>query len=103
MQRNLFNLKRGLFLLPVLLLTACGSDFQPGAYVDPQYGTTYEFGADGQGKLIGGVPGTPIFTYEIRTDAIITSGAVNLILKRIDEKTLERPDGKRLVLRDDGR
>ncbi|MBC7162155.1 MAG: hypothetical protein H5U26_08625 [Immundisolibacter sp.] len=103
MRRNLFNLKRGLSLLPVLLLTACGRDFQPGAYVDPQYGTTYEFGEDGRGKLIGGVPGTPSFTYQVSADAVTTSGAVNLTLKRINDKTLERPDGTRLVLRDDGR
>ena len=91
---------RSVPLLLMLLLGACGSDFQPGAYVDPQYGTTYEFDENGQGRLIGGVPGTPAFTYEVTDDAVITAGAVTLRLERIDEKTLERPDGTRLILRD---
>lgn len=88
-------------LLAVLVLSGCGTDFREGAYVHPQYGTVYEFGENGQGRLIGGVPGTPTFTYEVRSGEIITSGAVALTFKRIDERTLERPDGTRLVLRDE--
>lgn len=83
----------------MLLLGGCGSDFQPGAYVDPKYGTTYEFGEDGQGRLIGGVPGTPGFSYEVKSDTVVATGEVRMTFKRIDENTLERPDGTRLVLR----
>jgi len=36
------RLSRFLPLMLVVTLTACGSDFQEGAYVDPQYGTGYE-------------------------------------------------------------
>jgi len=85
----------------MLALAGCGADFNQGAYVDPEYGTTYEFGENGQGRLIGGVPGTPAFTYKVTGDEVITSGDVRLSFKRIDERTLERPDGTRLVLRDD--
>lgn len=99
---RLAKLKRATVPLSMLLLAACGADFQQGAYVNPQYGTTYEFGENGQGRLIGGVPGTPGFTYQVNADEVITSGAVSLTLKRIDDRTLERPDGARLVLRDDG-
>lgn len=91
-------------VIPVLLaitLTACGSDFQEGAYVDPQYGTGYEFNADGQGQLIGGVPGSYSFTYEVDSDEVVTSGDINLTFKRIDDKTLERPDGTRLTLKEE--
>lgn len=88
--------------LLMLLLTACGADFRQGAYVDARYGTTYEFGEDGQGRLIGGVPGTPAFTYEVTNDEVVTSGGIGLTFKRIDDRTLERPDGTKLVLRDDG-
>jgi hypothetical protein len=95
------RLKRATPLL-MLLLAACGADFREGAYVNAQYGTTYEFGENGQGRMIGGVPGTPGFTYEVTGDEVVTSGAVNLTFKRIDDRTLERPDGSRLVLRDDG-
>lgn len=98
---ELNRLERTALLLLALLLGGCGADFQQGAYVNPQYGTTYEFGEDGQGRMIGGVPGTPTFTYEVTSDAVITSGAVSLTLKRIDERTLERPDGARLELRSD--
>lgn len=96
-----YSVKRTAALLVMLLLAACGADFQEGAYVNPQYGTTYEFGENGQGRMIGGVPGTPGFTYEVTGDEVVTSGEVALRFKRIDEKTLERPDGTRLVLRDD--
>ncbi len=99
---RLAKLKRATVPLSMLLLAACGADFQQGAYVNPQYGTTYEFGENGQGRLIGGVPGTPGFTYQVNANEVITSGAVSLTLKRIDDRTLERPDGARLVLRDDG-
>jgi hypothetical protein len=97
----LHKLKRTTPLL-MLLLAACGADFHQGAYVNPQYGTTYEFGENGQGRMIGGVPGTPGFTYEVTSDEVITSGEIRLTFKRIDDRTLERPDGARLVLRDDG-
>lgn len=88
-------------LLLVLLLASCGADFQKGAYVHPQYGTVYEFGENGEGRLIGGVPGTPAFTYEVTDDEVIASGEVNLTFKRIDDRTLERPDGTKLLLRVD--
>lgn len=90
-------------LLPLMLavsLTACGSDFQEGAYVDPQYGTGYEFNAEGQGQLIGGVPGSYSFTYDVDGDEVVTSGDINLTFKRIDDITLERPDGTRLILQE---
>lgn len=91
-------------LLPLLLaitLTACGSDFQEGAYIDSEFGTGYEFNAEGEGQLIGGVPGSYTFTYEVQSDEVITSGDINLTFKRIDDKTLERPDGTRLTLREE--
>ncbi|MCB2427599.1 hypothetical protein [Methylophaga pinxianii] len=95
------RLSRFLPLMLVVTLTACGSDFQEGAYVDPQYGTGYEFNADGQGQLIGGVPGSYNFTYEVDSNEVITSGDINLTFKRIDDKTLERPDGTRLILKEE--
>lgn len=88
-------------LLLAITLTACGSDFQEGAYVDSRYGTGYEFNAEGQGQLIGGVPGSYSFTYEVDSDEVVTSGDINLTFKRIDDKTLERPDGTRLILREE--
>ncbi|MBN45899.1 MULTISPECIES: hypothetical protein [unclassified Methylophaga] len=88
-------------LLLAITLTACGSDFQEGAYVDAQYGTGYEFNADGQGQLIGGVPGAYSFTYEVDSNEVVTSGDINLTFKRIDDKTLERPDGTRLTLKEE--
>lgn len=99
---NMLTTARGVVILLLLLpLTACSSEFQKGAYVNPQFGTVYEFGEDGQGRMIGGVPGMPSFTYEVTRDEVITSGQINLTFKRIDETTLERPDGSRLVLRRD--
>lgn len=94
------GLKRAIPLL-ALLLASCSADFQEGAYVNPQYGTTYEFGENGQGRMVGGVPGTPDFTYKVTADEVITSGQIKLTFKRIDGRTLERPDGARLVLRND--
>ncbi|PTB82582.1 hypothetical protein C9933_01555, partial [Methylophaga nitratireducenticrescens] len=85
-----FNSTRLIPLLLAITLTACGSDFQEGAYVDPQYGTGYEFNAEGQGQLIGGVPGSYSFTYKVDSDEVVTSGDINLTFKRIDAKTLER-------------
>ncbi|WP_439504100.1 hypothetical protein [Methylophaga sp.] len=96
-----FNSTRLIPLLLAITLTACGSDFQEGAYVDPQYGTGYEFNAEGQGQLIGGVPGSYSFTYKVDSDEVVTSGDINLTFKRIDAKTLERPDGTRLILKED--
>ncbi|HAD31667.1 MAG TPA: hypothetical protein DCE77_08815 [Methylophaga sp.] len=96
-----FNSTRLIPLLLAITLTACGSDFQEGAYVDPQYGTGYEFNAEGQGQLIGGVPGSYSFTYKVDSDEVVTSGDINLTFKRIDDKTLERPDGTRLILKED--
>ncbi|HBX58856.1 MAG TPA: hypothetical protein DEG65_00780 [Methylophaga sp.] len=96
-----FNSTRLIPLLLAITLTACGSDFQDGAYVDPQYGTGYEFNAEGQGQLIGGVPGSYSFTYKVDSDEVVTSGDINLTFKRIDDKTLERPDGTRLILKED--
>ena len=61
-----FNSTRLIPLLLAITLTACGSDFQEGAYVDPQYGTGYEFNAEGQGQLIGGVPGSPLNALMIK-------------------------------------
>ena len=88
-------------LLLAITLTACGAEFQEGAYVDSEYGTGYEFNADGQGQLIGGVPGSYSFTYEVDSDEVVTSGDINLTFKRIDDKTLERPDGTRLILKEE--
>lgn len=91
-------------IIPLLLaitLTACGSDFQEGAYIDSRYGTGYEFNAEGQGQLIGGVPGSYSFTYKVDSDEVVTSGDINLTFKRIDDKTLERPDGTRLTLKEE--
>lgn len=88
-------------LLLMLLLTACSAGFEEGAYVNSQYGTTYEFGENGQGRMVGGVPGAPAFTYRVTADEVTTSGQVSLTFKRIDDRTLERPDGARLVLRTD--
>lgn len=91
-------------IIPLLLaitLSACGSDFQEGAYIDSRYGTGYEFNAEGQGQLIGGVPGSYSFTYKVDSDEVVTSGDINLTFKRIDDKTLERPDGTRLTLKEE--
>ena len=96
-----FNSTRLIPLLLAITLTACGSNFQEGAYVDPQYGTGYEFNAEGQGQLIGGVPGSYSFTYKVDSDEVVTSGDINLTFKRIDTKSLERPDGTRLILKED--
>ncbi len=96
-----FNPARLIPLFLAIALTACGADFQEGAYVDPQYGTGYEFNAEGQGQLIGGVPGSYSFTYEVDSDEVVTSGDINLTFKRIDDKTLERPDGTRLILKEE--
>lgn len=101
MRRHRSPVFRFPLLLVALGLAGCGADFREGAYVHPQYGTVYEFGENGQGRLIGGVPGTPTFTYEVKSDEIIASGAVAMTFKRIDEVTLERPDGSRLVLREE--
>lgn len=86
--------------LATSLLVACGPDFEEGAYVDSRFGTTYEFGPEGQGRLIGGVPGTPTFTYEVDGDQVITSGGLGLTFERIDSTTLERPDGTLFILQE---
>jgi hypothetical protein len=85
-----------------LLLAGCDSAFTTGAYVDPRYGTVYEFDADGGGRVIGGVPGQPAFRYEVKGNEVVTSGAVTLRFRVLDERTIERPDGTRFVLRADG-
>lgn len=93
---------RAVFLLLALVLAACGSGFEEGAYADPRSGTTYEFGPDGNGRLPGGVPGYTTFTYKVESDRIVISygaGLPEAVFKRIDSKTLERHDGARLVLR----
>ena len=90
-------------LLAALVLTACGASFEEGAYADPRSGTTYEFGPNGQGRLVGGVAGTPSFTYQVESDQIVVSYGKNqpdAAFKRIDEKTLERHDGTRLKLKE---
>ncbi|WP_417550003.1 hypothetical protein [Methylophaga sp.] len=96
-----FNPARLIPLFLAITLTACGADFQEGAYVDPKYGTGYEFNTEGQGQLIGGVPGSYSFTYKVDSDEVVTSGDINLTFKRIDDKTLERPDGTLLILREE--
>lgn len=37
--------------------------------------------------------GSYSFTYKVDSDEVVTSSAINLTFKRIDDKTLERPDG----------
>jgi hypothetical protein len=37
----------------------------------------------------------------VDSDEVVTSGDINLTFKRIDAKTLERPDGTRLILKED--
>lgn len=91
-------------LLLALLLAACGSAFEEGAYVDARSGTTYEFGPDGQGRLLGGVPGEPAFTYKVESDQVTVEytnmQGAGATFRRIDKKTLERADGAKLVLRE---
>lgn len=91
-------------LLSALLLAACDSGLEEGAYVDARTGTTYEFGTDGQGKMIGGTPGTPAFTYKVESDRVIVEYSsmpgAPATFRRVDDKTLERADGTRLVLRE---
>lgn len=91
-------------LLLAVLLAACDSGFEEGAYVDAHHGTTYEFGPDGQGRLVGGVPGTPTFTYKVKGDHVVVEYAnmpgAGATFRRIDSKTLERPDGTMLGLRE---
>jgi len=48
--------------------------------------------------LIGGVPGSYSVTYKVHSDEVFTLGDVNLTIKRIDNKTPERPDGTRLTI-----
>lgn len=89
-----------LLLLSLLLIACGGPGFEEGAYVDPRYGTTYEFGPGGEGRLLGAVGGPPpTFTYQVERDQVVTSGGVALTFRRIDRETLERNDGARLVLR----
>lgn len=95
---------RAISLLLALLITGCSAGFEEGAYVDPRTGTAYEFGKDGQGRVIGGVPGAPGFTYKVEGDRVVMhyagmSGA-STAFRRIDRETLERPDGARLMLQD---
>lgn len=100
---NEFKLIRALSLLLALTLTACGSSFEEGVYANPDFGATYEFGPDGQGRLTGGVPGTPTFTYKVESDQVVVSygeGQPEVVFKRINNKTLERHDGARLMLRE---
>lgn len=99
-----FKLTHALPLLLTLLLAACDSGFKEGAYVDSRSGTTYEFGPDGLGRMLGGVPGAPAFTYRVESDRIIVaysnSPGAAATFRRIDSKTLERADGAKLVLRE---
>ena len=97
------RLSLAISLLLALALIACGSSFKEGAYTDSRFGTTYEFGPNGQGQIVGGVSGTPTFTYKIESDQIVISygkGQPEAVFKRIDNKTLERHDGTRLVLQE---
>jgi len=90
-------------LLIALVLTACGSSFEEGTYATPGSGATYEFGPDGQGRLVGAVSGTPTFTYKVESDRVVVSygkGQPEAVFKRIDKKTLERHDGAQLILRE---
>lgn len=94
------------FAAPLLLalgLAACGAAFEEGSYSAGGSGTLYEFGPDHQGRIIGGIPGNPAFTYEVKGDQVIISygqGQPDAIFNRIDSKTLERPDGTRLALQE---
>ena len=45
--------------------------------------------------------GSYSFTYNVDSDEVVTSGDINLTFKRIDDKTLERPDGTRLILKEE--
>lgn len=98
-----FRLTHLLFLLLIMGLSACGSSFEEGTYANPDFNTTYEFGADGKGRLIGAVPGTPSFTYKVESDRVIVSygeGQPEAIFKRVGNKALERHDGAQLMLRE---
>lgn len=97
------KLTDAVFLLLVLALTACGAGFEEGTYSSPNFNTTYEFGPDGNGRLIGGVAGAPTFTYKVESDQVIVSygkGQPEAVFKRVDNKTLERHDGAQLMLRE---
>ncbi len=93
-----------LLLTLMLMLSACGgAGIEEGAYTMPGSGATYEFGANGQGRLLGAVAGTPTFTYEVTRDRVVVTYAGGLpeaTFRRIDNKTLERQDGARLTLRE---
>lgn len=98
-----FRLKVAISLFLALGLAACGASFEEGSYAAAGSGTIYEFGPNSEGRLIGGVPGNPAFTYEVESDRVVVSygqGQPEAILKRIDSKTLERPDGIRLILQE---
>lgn len=102
-KRSESGLSLSIPVLLALVLSACGASFEEGAYVDARFGTSYEFGPNAQGRLVGGVPGTPSFTYAVESDQIVVSygeGQPETVFKRIDGKTLERLDGTRLVLQE---
>lgn len=85
--------------LVLLLLSACGSSFQEGAYANG--GVVLEFGSDGRGRLLGGVPGDPGFRYEVKGKQIILSydGGGSAEYTRVDASTIKRRDGQEFVLR----
>jgi len=97
------RLSLAISLLLALTLIACGSSFKEGAYMDSRFGTTYEFGPNGQGQIVGGVSGTPTFTYKLESDQIVISYGKDqpeAVFKRLNNKTLERHDGAQLVLQE---
>lgn len=98
-----FKLTQMVPLLLAFLVAACDSGFQEGAYVHARSGVTYEFGPEGRGRMVGGVAGAPAFSYKVEGDQVIVEYAnapgARAVFRRIDDKTLERADGTKLVLR----
>ncbi len=85
----------------VLLLAACGSDFEPGAYADG--GVVYTFDEEGNGTMAGVLAGPPMpFSYEANGDELILTFGEDggpPPFRILGDGVIERHDGKRLTLR----
>ena len=85
----------------LLLLAACGSDFEPGAYANGF--VVYTFDGKGNGTMEGVLTGPPMaFTYEADGDELtLTFGEHGgpPPFRIIDDGVIERHDGMRLTRR----
>jgi hypothetical protein len=86
-------------LVPLLLLAACGRSLE-GTYADDVGFMSYTFHDDG--RAVQSVLGLEVeMRYEREGDRIVVDGPfADMELVRIDERTLEGPDGMRLTRQD---